>query len=301
MRLGISLSSTSGLPPEEAARHLIHRARTAALAELDSLSLGDRHLAGSAGYLQNVPALGRLLAEWVGRPAGLLFLLPQWPPVLVAEQVGTLAALHGGPFVVQTGLGGARAEFEALGAPVQRRVAVFRECVRIVDGLLRGEVVDSTMYGFAGARIAMVPTRPVDWWVGTGNPDGVRRAAELGAAWYAGPGARVDELRPLDAAYRAACDAHGTTARLMVRRDVVVLRDGDRARRLATDAVAAGYRGMSIDRLVVGNPEDAAEQLRPFAELGADEIVVRSMGISPETDIETIESLAEVRALIAEL
>jgi hypothetical protein len=41
---------------------------------------------------QNTPMLGRLLAEWSDRPAGALFLLPLWNPVLVAEQVGTLAA-----------------------------------------------------------------------------------------------------------------------------------------------------------------------------------------------------------------
>ncbi|MEZ5298115.1 MAG: hypothetical protein R2697_18160 [Ilumatobacteraceae bacterium] len=54
------------------------------------LSLGDQHLVGpDVGYFQNTPALGRLLAEWspTGRPAGCLFLLPMWSPVLVAEQV----------------------------------------------------------------------------------------------------------------------------------------------------------------------------------------------------------------------
>jgi hypothetical protein len=45
---------------------------------------------------QNTPMLGRLLAEWSDRPAGALFLLPLWNPVLVAEQVGTLAAIAAG-------------------------------------------------------------------------------------------------------------------------------------------------------------------------------------------------------------
>jgi hypothetical protein len=37
--------------------------------------------------------LGRLLAEWGEAPAGCLFLLPLWHPVLVAEQIGTLTPI----------------------------------------------------------------------------------------------------------------------------------------------------------------------------------------------------------------
>ena len=64
-------------------------------AGLDSLFLGDHH-AVPVPYYQNVPMLGRLLAEWGDRPAGALFLLPLWNPVLVAEQIGSLAAIAAG-------------------------------------------------------------------------------------------------------------------------------------------------------------------------------------------------------------
>ncbi|PWU22730.1 MAG: LLM class flavin-dependent oxidoreductase, partial [Candidatus Rokuibacteriota bacterium] len=92
MRLGISL--TSGYPPGDprvAARHMIERAAAARRAGLDSLFVGDHH-ATPGPYYQNVPIFGRLLAEWGNAPAGCLFLLPLWNPVLLAEQVGTLAA-----------------------------------------------------------------------------------------------------------------------------------------------------------------------------------------------------------------
>ena len=45
-----------------------------------------------AKYYQNIPTMARLLAEWGDRPAGVLALLPMWHPVLLAEQIGTLAA-----------------------------------------------------------------------------------------------------------------------------------------------------------------------------------------------------------------
>lgn len=299
MEIGISLSSATSTPGPAAGRHLIARTRAAAAAGLASLSLGDHHAVGPpAGYFQNTPALGRLLAEWHGLPAGCLFLLPQWPPVLVAEQVGTLANLHDGPFVVQTGLGWAPREFAAMGQTTEHRVSVFEEGVRVVQGLLAGEVVSSERFGFDDVAIGLVPDRPVDWWMGTGNPAGLRRAARLGAAWYASPGETVADFRPRDAIYREACAAHGTEARVMLRRDVLVLRDGARAHRLAGEAVARGYRGMTVDQLVVGSPAEAAERLAVWADVGVDQIVVRTMGVDPLVDLETIECLAEVRAAV---
>jgi hypothetical protein len=70
---------------------MIARAAAAHRAALDSLFVGDQHVSATS-YFQNTPLLGRLLAEWGEAPAGCLFLLPLWHPVLVAEQIGTLAA-----------------------------------------------------------------------------------------------------------------------------------------------------------------------------------------------------------------
>ncbi len=274
------------------------RARAAAGAGLASLTMGDGHAHGRVGYIQNVPALGRVLSEWSGRPAGCLFLLPMWPPVLVAEQVGTLAALHDGPFIVQTGLGGSAKQFAALGATTEHRVAVFVESVRIVDRLLAGDVVASDRFGFEGVSLRFVPDRPVEWWMGTMSPAGIDRAARFGAAWYATPGVTAAELEPLADRYRAACDRSGTVPRIMLRRDVLVLGDGHRARRLGADAIATGYRGMSARQVVIGDPASVADQLRVFADLGVDQIVIRTMGIDPALDLETIESMRTVRSML---
>ena len=83
---------------------MIERAAAARRAALDSLFVGDQHVSPTP-YYQNTPMLGRLLAEWGEAPAGCLFLLPLWHPVLVAEQIGTLAAIAQGPFIMQCGLG----------------------------------------------------------------------------------------------------------------------------------------------------------------------------------------------------
>jgi uncharacterized protein GlcG (DUF336 family) len=82
---------------------------------------------------------GRLLAEWGAAPAGCLFLLPLWHPVLVAEQIGTLAAIARGPFIMQCGLGWGEARFAAMGANIRTRPSAFEEALDLVRRLLAGE------------------------------------------------------------------------------------------------------------------------------------------------------------------
>src|SRR5262245_37308793 len=100
---------------------MVEQAAAAREAGLDSLSVGDHHATGGP-YYQNAPILGRLLAEWKGdRPAGALYLLPLWNPVLVAEHVGTLASLAPGRFILQCAIGGEAGQFAAMGAELRRR------------------------------------------------------------------------------------------------------------------------------------------------------------------------------------
>lgn len=179
------------------------------------------------------------------------------------------------------------------------RVSVFEESVRVVSELLAGRTVSSERFGFDDVALGLVPEHGVEWWMGTGNPAGLRRAARHGAAWYAGPGIVVDDFVVADAAYREACADHGTAPRVMLRRDVLVLREGDRAREVAARAVASGYRGMRLDQLVVGSPAEVADQLTVWARLGVEQVVTRPMGLGDDLDLETIECLGEVGGLLA--
>ncbi|HYZ98951.1 MAG TPA: LLM class flavin-dependent oxidoreductase, partial [Acidimicrobiales bacterium] len=169
MRLGVSLRSGYLVDDARAgARWMVERARAAREAGLDSLFVGDHH-GVPVPYYQNSPMLGRLLAEWGERPAGALFLLPLWNPVLVAEQVGTLAALASGRFVMQCAVGGGDAQFAAMGADIRRRGRSFERALDIVRRLCAGEAVD-------GLRIAPVPPEPLEVWIGGHAPAAVDRA-----------------------------------------------------------------------------------------------------------------------------
>src|SRR5947208_14902325 len=116
MRVGISLTSNhpDATDPRQGARWMIERTAAARHAQLDSLFVGDQHVSPTP-YYQNTPILGRLLAEWGEAPAGCLFLLPLWHPVLAAEQIGTLAAIARGRFIMQCGRGRGGARFGPIG------------------------------------------------------------------------------------------------------------------------------------------------------------------------------------------
>ena len=84
----------------------------------------------------------------------------------------------------------------------------------------------------------------------------------------------------------------------MVRKDIVVLSAAGVARRVGAEILTAGYRGLDETSVLMGTPAEVAEQLAPFAELGFTEVICRCMTVSQPQALESIELLAEVRALL---
>ncbi|MEQ8841911.1 MAG: LLM class flavin-dependent oxidoreductase [Acidimicrobiales bacterium] len=300
MRLGVSLSSTHDTADHAAgAQWILERARVARDAGLDSLTLGDHHSV-AVPYYQGVPMLGRLTAEWdPNRPLGCLFLLPLWHPVLVAEMVGTLAALHRGPFVVQTGIGGGAEQFAAMSADLTTRGTDLDESIRVIKALLAGERVDSERFGVVGAVANPRPPSGVEWWIGAGGDGPLRRAAREGDCWYGGPHVTPAGAPAMIEIYRAEAERLGRASAVRVRKDVIILRDGDRARQLGDDMITRGYRGMTREMVAYGGVDDVVEQLSPFGDLGVDEIVIRCMTIEQADALETLELAGEVRAALS--
>ncbi len=298
VRLGVSLTSSLTAPdPRTGAVWLVERAQAAAAAGLDHLSLGDHHATGPAPYYQNAPALGRLLAEWDDRPVGCLFLVPLWHPVLMAEQIGTLAAMAAGPFVVQTGVGGGAAQFAAMGVGLDERRRRIEEGVHAAQRLLGGEEVDVAGHGVEAARIAPVPPEPVTWWMGGTADAALERAARLGDAWYSGPGVTPSEVADLAGRYHGFADRLGRPrGDVAVRQDVIVTAgDGARAESLADELVASGYRGMTRDQVVAGSVDRVTEELARFGPVGATDLVLRCMSVPQDVAVETLTLLGDVR------
>jgi alkanesulfonate monooxygenase SsuD/methylene tetrahydromethanopterin reductase-like flavin-dependent oxidoreductase (luciferase family) len=243
--------------------------------------------------------IGRILADWDERPIGCLFLAPAWNAVLMAEQIGTLAALAEGPFVVQTGLG-SRGQLRKMGIDVPHRGERLEETVRVVQALLAGERVTSEPLGIVDAAIAPRPVRPVEWWIGAVSDVALDRAARFGAGWYADPGVMPSTGRARIDAYRSACARHGRTPGTMaVRKDVFVADDDDHARRVGQSLLDGGYRGMGRDAVAFGSPEHVAEQLAPYGGMGFDLVVVRTMLVPQPEAVRSIELMGEVARMLA--
>jgi alkanesulfonate monooxygenase SsuD/methylene tetrahydromethanopterin reductase-like flavin-dependent oxidoreductase (luciferase family) len=294
MRVGISLTSHHDVAdPREGARWMIERVQAARRAGLDSLFLDDHHAVPKA-YYQNVPMLGRLLAEWNQKPAGCLFLLPLWNPVLVAEQVGTLAAIARGRFIFQCGLGADEAQFLAMGANMKQRPSAFEESFALVKKLLAGETVSSQ--GRFIVENARVAPRPVEPWIGASARVSIDRAARIADGWLASPGLTIVQAREQAAWYLDSCAKYGKNpTAVAIRRDIYVGESATEAEAVGEAVVKAGYRAFDPKALCWGSVEQVVEKFRALEPLGYTDIIVRHLIDDHPKVLGSLARLAEVR------
>ena len=301
MRVGISVTSAHDVAdPREGARRMIDRARAAESARLDSLFVGDHH-ATPGPYYQNTPILGRMLAEWGDRPFGALYLLPLWHPVLLAEQVGTLASLGRGRFILQCAIGPADSQFAAMGVDPRQRPSRFEESLAILRRLWAGERVSSDgRWHFERARVSPRPAEPVEVWIGASAPPAIDRAARLGEGWIAAPALTPDQARDQIELYRERRAAHGLDGgRATIRRDVYVGASAEEARAVAEPVVRAGYRGFAPEALVYGSAEQVAEAFAALGAMGYGDVITRNFAPDPAHAVASTERLGRVRELVA--
>ena len=302
MRVGISL--TTNYPdvqdPRQGARWVVERTAAARRAGLASLFVGDQH-ASPTPYYQNTPILGRLLAEWGEAPTGCLFLLPLWHPVLVAEQIGTLAAVARGPFIMQCGLGWGEDRFAAMGMNIKTRPSAFEEALDIVRRLLAGETVSSSRrFRITEASLALRPVEPVEIHIGASALQAIDRAARLAEGWIASPGLTREEARTQADFYRERCAAYGREpGAIVLRRDIYVGESSVEAQAVLRHALSRGYRGIAAEALIAGSIDEVAEQFRTFEEIGYTDILVRHLTNDQLKVLGSLERLAEVLTVVA--
>ena len=298
MHIGVSERSVYAVADvRTGARWMVERVRAAREAGLESLFLGEHHSTGST-YYQNAPMLGRLLAEWGDRPVGALFLLPLWHPVLLAEQVGTLASLAPGRFILQCALGDGDDQFAGMGVPLRGRVARFESTLAVLRRLLAGEeVTTDDPLPLRAARGGPRPPEPVDVWIGASAPAAIDRAARLGEGWIAAPGlTRAQAARKIEQ-YRSSCAAHGRPVGVTaIRRDVHVGADPTDAWRVADPILAHDYRGLPPESLVVGGVPEVAQAFADLGDLGYSHLLVRHLADDQREVLASYERLGAVRA-----
>ncbi|MEU7769427.1 TIGR03619 family F420-dependent LLM class oxidoreductase [Nocardia sp. NPDC049190] len=124
--------------------------------------------------------------------------LPMRPPVLVAKQAASVAALSGNRFGLGVGLSPWPDDFEIMGVPFDKRGARMDECIDIVRGLSAGGYFEfhGEFYDIPPIKISPVPTEPVPILIGGHSKPALRRAAQRGDGWMhaGGDGAELDRL-----------------------------------------------------------------------------------------------------------
>ena len=301
MRIGISICSNYRVEdPRLGARYMVERAAAARQADLDSLFVGDHHVTPS-NYYQNTAVLGRMLAEWGNKPAGALYLLPLWHPVLLAEQIGTLAAIMDGRFILQCALGGDARQSAGMGVDLKKRVPMFEDSLNIMQALWRGETVShSRFWPIENASINPRPAEPVEVWIGSSATPAINRTARMAQGWLASPGLGLQKATDQLNQYQQACAEHSRTpSAVAVRRDIYIGETSQAAAKIKQQLQAKGYRGFPDEALVAGSVAEVADVLGTFGNAGFSDIIVRNMSDDQGEALATIERLAEVKKLLA--
>ena len=213
---------------------------------------------------------------------------------IVARQVSTLHHLSGGRLALGISLGGRPEEYRAVGMPMSRRVAVFRESVAVLRRLLAGEPVhhDGEFFHLEGATVR--PAAPVPLYLGGQAEGALRRAGELADGWIMSPfGTLADFPRAWSIVRQSARAAGRDTEGLVAGRLVYVAVDEQRDRARETlRAFLHGYYGARFDvdrHAIFGPPSEVAARLREHVEAGISRLM---LGV-PTLDLAHLRRVAE--------
>jgi alkanesulfonate monooxygenase SsuD/methylene tetrahydromethanopterin reductase-like flavin-dependent oxidoreductase (luciferase family) len=263
----------------EQARNVLEVAAAARAAGLDGLLYGENHAvpAAFANSFAPIPALARLMAVTGEMPVGLVLLAPFHHPILLAEQIGTLASFATAPLIVTLANGGRAQAFEAFGISMASRAARLEELVAILRALLTGERVThrGRFFQLDGVSVSPLPRVPVSLWVAGTVPAAAARAGQIGDGWLTGQNATQAELAQQLGVYREAAARSGRAALPVLRRDIYVGESDAEAEETVQRVLAEGYRGTGMDQLLVGSAGRVAEQLVEYRKLGFEYVMVR--------------------------
>jgi alkanesulfonate monooxygenase SsuD/methylene tetrahydromethanopterin reductase-like flavin-dependent oxidoreductase (luciferase family) len=283
VRFGLSLTTAHPptADPQQCVRDLLERVRVARDVGFHSVWVGDHHVTPHH-YLQNVPMIARIAAESGTMQIGALFMLPLFPPILLAEQVATLDVICEGRFTLKTAVGGQQDAHAAFQIPWKERAGLFEECLAIMRKLWSGDNVthEGKYWRFENVMINPKPVqRPLPVWIGADADAPVRRAARIADGWliapWLWPGLCEERIR----FYQNALREYGrTAAELPIRRDIYVAADMETARRHTDPVIQAGYRGFTGDRLkglIIGGPEEVIAEIERYRAMGCNHFLFR--------------------------
>lgn len=232
------------------------------------------------------------------RLATIVYVLPIYHPVAVAEQVATLDMISGGRVIFGVGIGYRDYEYEGMGLNPRHRGARADEALTAIRGAWT-----SGRFNFQGKhfRIPDLPAVPMPVqkphppiWVGGLSDPALRRAARLGDGWISDNMQMLGDAAQVADRYRTFCAEAGRAPFVCVTRnawvgrtredvvrdwyrDVVDFHMGYRKAGYVTPDPAGIYDRLEAgepvsleefahDRAIGGTPEDCIAQLARWRE-----------------------------------
>ncbi len=219
---------------------------------------------------------------------------PYRHPALMAKTAETLSEISGGRYTLGIGLGNTPDDYPLFGIGADRRYSRFAEAIQIIHSLLktgRAEF-EGEFYCVPGAELILRGPRaqgpPIV--IAGGKPKMLRLAARYGDGWnwWVADAEGVGKLPALIEELGRACEEVG--------RDPATLRRSIDVFSVAAPGVPEAPPDGSLQ--IGGSPDEVAEALLAYAELGFDEVRcnLRAAPDSPRT--EAIAWMAEVVSLV---
>lgn len=199
-------------------------------------------------------------------------LLPHHAPIVVAEQFGTLVALHPGRIDLGVGRapGGPAPAVAAVRSEAERTATTFREQLDELRAFLTDE--RSRAIPVLGGNV------PPVWLLGS-SPDSGRLAGELGMpyafAHHLNPAAAADAVRAYENSFRPSAATTAPTTLVSV--SVIAADDDERAEWLAGSTRLKVLSRVRGTRILLPSPEEAAAH--PYTGDDRAEIAARAGGV----------------------
>jgi probable F420-dependent oxidoreductase len=237
-------------------------------------------------FLVGITSSARLLTS--------VMVLPHRPPVLTAKILATIDVLSHGRLIVGCGVGWMREEFEAIDTPpYDERGAVgdeylgaFKELWTSNNPTFQGKYCQFANVAFAPKPVQK-PHPPI--WIGGESPAALRRAGRFANAWYPiGSNPRFPVGTPEQfATYAARVKRHAQEAG----RDPSTL-DFAYSTNWYNDQQAltlpTGQR-----RPLTGTPQQIADDIKHYEELGVRHMLVNVQGSTLEQTLERMQRFAD--------
>ncbi len=160
-----------------------------------------------------------------------IMLLPSRHPVEIIEECNTLNEISGNRFILGSGIGYKRDEFETTGWDFKSRAKRMEECLEILRMGMSGKPFSYHGRYFDIDDLTIQPPAPephMPLWIGAVSEPAMKRAGRLGDGWLIGFAEHMLELQDKIATYKSIAAEHGRPSEICLMRDLHVVPSKDK-------------------------------------------------------------------------